>query len=357
LTISVSTKKGSIEEDFMRQTAVLKVLAALVIFGPAAFAADPELLSMVMPDAKLLAGMNVGSTFASPFGQFLIAKIPTLGEQALTFAAATGFNPLQDMSEVLAATTGDVSRPGGLLLVRGKFNPEKIRAAVAATLSNTQVQSYAGTTLLSGTNPKTNTKQTLAFIGNSIAVSGDLADVEAALDRNSAAHGAAHAASIAIDPALLAQVNQLSSAEDEWLVSSGSVASQLSGNTVAPGGPAAQVLPLMKNIQSFAGGLKFGTNVQLTGQALTTDTQNATALAAVLKLGVTFASTLAGNNAQLKDLAELLQSLQVTLSDSTVSVSLAIPETEVEDLLDKALNARTPGLKAQLLPRQLLNGN
>jgi hypothetical protein len=337
----------------MRHTAVSKVLAALVIFGPAAFAADPELLSMVMPDAKLLAGINAGSTFASPFGQFLIAKIPTLGEAARTFATATGFDPLQDMSEVLAATTGDVSRPGGLLLVRGKFNPDKIRAAVAATLSNTQVQSYAGTTVLSGTNPKTKTKQALAFVGNSIAVSGDLAAVEAALDRNSTVHGA----SIAIDPAFLAQVNQLSSTEDEWLVSSGSVASQFPGNTAAPGGPAAQVLPLLKNIQSFAGGLKFGTNVQLTGQALTTDAQNATALAAVLKLGVTFASTIAGNNAQLKELAELLQSLQVTLSDSTVSVSLAIPETEVEALLNQALKAQTPSLKVQLPLRRSLNGN
>src|ERR1700733_4473207 len=100
----------------MREAAVCKVLAALVIFGPAAFAADPALLSMVMPDAKLLAGMNAGSTFASPFGQFLIAKIPTLGEAARTFATATGFDALQDMSEVLAATSGDASRPGGLLL-------------------------------------------------------------------------------------------------------------------------------------------------------------------------------------------------------------------------------------------------
>jgi hypothetical protein len=49
--------------------------------------------------------------------------------------------------------------------------------------------------------------------------------------------------------------------------------------------------------------------------------------------------------------------LQVTLSDSTVSVSLAIPETEVEALLNQALKAQTPGLRVQLPPRRPLNGN
>ena len=56
----------------MRQTTLLKVLAALVAFGSAASAADSQLMNMVMPDAKVLAGVNGGSTRMSPFGQFII---------------------------------------------------------------------------------------------------------------------------------------------------------------------------------------------------------------------------------------------------------------------------------------------
>jgi len=63
----------------MRQTTLLKVFAALAVFGPAASAADSQLMSMVMPDAKILAGVNAGSTRISPFGQFIIAKVAMLG--------------------------------------------------------------------------------------------------------------------------------------------------------------------------------------------------------------------------------------------------------------------------------------
>lgn len=341
----------------MRQTAVLKVLAALVAFGSSTFAADPELLSMVMPDAKLLAGANAASTRVSPFGQFILAKAATFGPGSQKFTEATGFDPLQDVSEMLVASTGDVSSPHLLFLARGKFNVDKIVGALSANLPDAQVRSYGGATLLSGTNPKINEKQALAFIGNSLAVSGDLATVEAAIDRNITVHGAAQGTTTAIDPALLAQVNQLSSTDDEWLVNSVSMASLVPPKGAASSGPAAQALPILRNIQSFAGGLKFGTNVQVSGQLLATDAGSATALAAVLKLGVTFASTLAGNNAQLKDLTESLQSLQVTVNDSTVSVSLAIPENQVEAFLNEAWKAQTPALKAQVPSLRLPNGN
>lgn len=341
----------------MRQTIVLKVLAGLVILGPAALAADPELLNMVMPEAKLLAGMNAGSTFMSPFGQFLAARLASLDTESQKFTAVTGFDPLQDMSEVLFAATGDGGKPVGLLLVRGKFDADKMMAAVAANLSRTQVQSYAGTTVLSGMNSKTNTVQALAFIGNSIAVSGDLAAVKAALDRNRAAQGSAQGTRSAIDPALLAQANQLSATEDDWLVSSGSVASRLPPNTPVPAGPAAQMLPILKNIQFFTGGFKFGTNVQMTAQALTSDAGNATALAALVKLGVTFISAMGGNNAQLNGLTQLLQAIEVNTNRSTVNLSLAIPEAQLETLLNQVLKPTTPGLRARLQSPGLPNGN
>jgi len=254
---------------------------------------------------------------------------------------------------VLAASNADPSRPGGLLLVRGNFNVDKIVAAATANLPNVQVQSYNGATLLSGTNPKTNTIQALAFIGDSIAIFSDQAAVEAALDRNGASSGAP----VAIDPALAAQVNQLSSKEDEWLVSSVSVASLVPPNVAPSSGPAAQTLPILKNIQSFSGGVSFAANIQMTGQAQLSDVQNATALAAVLKLGVTFVSAMGGNNAQLKDLTQLLQAIDVTTSGSAVNVSLAIPETQVEALLNQVLKPPTPAARARLRSHRLPNGN
>src|SRR5277367_3094132 len=97
-------------------------------FTPSAFAADPELMNLVMPDAKILAGANATTTKISPFGQFVLSKIALLGEEPQKFIAATGFDPLRDVSEVLAATAADPASHSGLLLVRGTFNVDKISA-------------------------------------------------------------------------------------------------------------------------------------------------------------------------------------------------------------------------------------
>jgi hypothetical protein len=53
----------------------------------------------------------------------------------------------------------------------------------------------------------------------------------------------------------------------------------------------------------------------------------------------------------------LLQAIDVTTSGSAVNVSLAIPETQVEALLDQALKAQTPAARARLRSPRLPNGN
>ena len=54
----------------MRHFASLFV-AVIVPLAPAAFAADPQLMNLVMPDAKILAGVNEGDTVVTT-GNFLL---------------------------------------------------------------------------------------------------------------------------------------------------------------------------------------------------------------------------------------------------------------------------------------------
>jgi hypothetical protein len=319
----------------MRQTAVL--LSFLSCFGlfvtasGTAFAADPQLMNLVMPDAKILAGVNVTSAENSPLGQFLLSKLGLLGGVPQDFITATGFNPLQDVTEILAATAADPSNPGGLVLARGTFPVDKLGGLLAGK-KNWQVTTYGGATLVSTTNPKE--KQAVAFIGNSIAVAGNLASVEAAIDRSTGANS--------IDPALTLTVNQLSGSEDEWLASSASVGSLLPANaTLGAAGtanPAAtMILPLLKNIQAFNGGVKFGDTVAITGQAVTSSPQNASALNSVIRLGIVLAAS-AGNK-QLAGLTQFLQTLQVTTEGPAVDLSLSIPESQIETLVNSAPTA------------------
>jgi hypothetical protein len=184
--------------------------------------------------------------------------------------------------------------------------------------------------LINSTNPKNNVTFAVAFLGNSIAVAGDPASVKAAIDRSTGANS--------IDPALAATVNQLSATEDEWLVSAASVASLMprkalvhaSGGTTT--GPADTLLPLLKSIQSFNGGVKFGDNVAFTAEAMASDPQNAAALQAVVKLGIALG---AAN-------VPVLQALQVSTNGSAVDLSLSVPEAQIENLVNSAPAAIKP---------------
>jgi hypothetical protein len=305
----------------MRQTAVLLSF----LWTGAAFAADPQLLNLVMPDAKVLAGVNATSVDSSPLGQFILAKIG--GQIPPNFIAATGFNPLQDVSEILTASVADPANPSGLLLARGTFPVDKITAVLTGASGKWQLTTYGGATLINTTNPKAKVTFAVAFLGNSIAVAGDLASVKAAIDRSTGQNS--------IDPALATIVNQLSANEDEWLVSSTSVASLIPANAVPSGattGPAATLLPMLKSIQSFNGGVKLGDNVAFTGEAVASTPQNAAALQAVVKLGIALG---AAN-------VPVLQGLQVSTNGSAVDLSLSVPEAQIENLVNSAPVAVKP---------------
>jgi hypothetical protein len=258
----------------------------------------------------------------SPFGQFILSKI---GQIPQNFVAGTGFNPLQDVTEVLAATAADPSNPGGLVLARGTFPVDKISASLSGGSANWQATTYGGATLIGTSNPNDKVAHAVAFIGSSIALAGDLASVKAAIDRSSGANS--------IDPALAVAVNQLSGSEDEWLVSSVSLGSLIPASASATG-PAATVLPLLKNIQSLSGGVKFGDNVVFTGEAVANSPQNAAALSAVIKLGIALGASLTAKNPQLTDLIQLLQTSQITTNGSEVDLSLSIPESQIEALVN-----------------------
>src|SRR5580700_1979973 len=75
-----------------------------------ASAADSQLLSLVMPDAKVLAGVNVDSAKASPFGMYVLTQLQSNNTQLQQLIALTGFDPTRDVDEVLAATD---ATPGG----------------------------------------------------------------------------------------------------------------------------------------------------------------------------------------------------------------------------------------------------
>jgi hypothetical protein len=302
-------------------------MATFVATPAASFGADTQLLNLVMPDAQVLAGINVTNSEISPLGTFLLAQISANDKTLQELITQTGFDPRKDLTEVLAASNGSQTAPASLALSRGNFDVAKISGLVKAS----QVSTYKGATLIAFE------KDAAAFIGNSIAIAGSLDSVKAALDRSSGVNS--------ISPALATQVQTLSTTQDAWSVSLASLGALMpgaSGNATAAAGSgaagmASQALQFVKNIQSCSAGLKFGSTVQFTAQAVADSAQDAGALGDVIKMVTSLAAMGAGSNKDAAAIAQLLQSLNVATDGATVNLSASIPEAQIETLLQTAL--------------------
>jgi hypothetical protein len=289
------------------------VLAAIVI-STGLQAADPVLLNMVMPDAKVVAGINVQKAKTSPFGQFLLTQMPE-GDGLKEFAAETGFDPRRDLNEVLMASNTDQKK--GLALARGTFNISQMTAA-ALKDGKHSVETYKGAQLILPAGAENG--HAIAFLSASIAMVGDLANVKAAIDRSSSSN--------AIDSNLAAKISGYSAA-DAWSVSIVPVSTLHGADQATDNNPIAGAL---KTIQQASGSVTFSSPVLISAEALALTDQDATSLSDVLK----FVVGLVMGNADSAPFADLLKGLNVTTDHSTIKVQLSIPEDQLEQLLKSA---------------------
>lgn len=302
----------------------LRFIAVACLFTAAASAADSTLLKFVMPDAKVVSGVNVDSIMLTPFGQFALSMLPAPDPGFEQFVSFTGFDPRRDIHEILMASKADPGQRAGLLLVRGDFDRGRILALLQAVGKTPEV--YNGTELLAAPPHSGAISQALAFLDNSTAVAGDVDSVKAAIDR--------HKVAAALDPALAAKISAVSAVEDVWVVS------------VAPIASFAKALPdrhvsgalqgdLIKAIQQSSGGIKFGSTVEISGELTTRTDQDASSLASVVQ----FFMNMAGANlpaGPAQGLGSLLHNLNVNTSANAVQVSLKIPEADLETLIKLA---------------------
>jgi len=279
-------------------------------------AADPQLVALVMPDAKVLAGVNVEQAKATPFGQYVLNQVQSTQDQHLQeLTAKTGFDPRRDVRELLVASTGDQQNHTGLVLARGNFDLAKI--AAAAGEGGAVTETYNGVIILE--DPKK--ANGVAFLDNSLAVAGDLASVKGAIDRQKVPQ--------AIPSSLAVLVNQWSTTQDAWAVSIVPL-STLKPPSTAPNVPGLNGQGAFQAVQQAAGGVKFGNEVVLKGQAQADTAQNAQAMADALKLLVNLVQMQAAKEPVA---ASLAQAVQIGASGNLLNVSLSVPEDQLQQIL------------------------
>ncbi len=324
----------------MNPRILFSAAAAAVFCGVLpAKAADPQMLSLVMPNAQVLAGVNVQQAFSTPFGQYVVSLIAPQDQSLQTLAQMTGLNPTTDVTELLVASTGAPAHTG-LAMARGTFDTAKILAA--ATLKGAVTETYGGLTILEPA-PKTSTSAGaagatsgattaatatetpgLVFFDGTLAVMGDVASVKAAIDRRSSP--------TTLPASLVSQVAQWSGSEDAWVVDTAPLSSLKLPNN-SPSLPGGAQIAALQTVLGADTGVKFGSNVTISAQVQTDTAQDAQALAGLLQ----FAANLMQAQANTQDAAAaaLLKSMTVSSSGATMSVSMSVPETQIEQMMPR----------------------
>ena len=277
----------------------------LTLGGSAFAAADAQLLGLLMPDAKGLAGMQVTEAKASRFGQFILSQAAPAAEFD-KLKAATGFDPRTDLTEIVAGATLDGK---GLVAGHGAFQPTRIISL--ATTGGVPTENYKGITLL-----KLDTTANAAFLDGTTFIAGHSENVKSAIDRWQSGTRA--------NGTLTAKATEVSSTSQAWAVASG--ISQLMAAHSPQGSvpPEAQMVQnVLSKIDQIAGGVNFGDSIVMKGQAVAASAQDAQALADVMNFVVMMAS----------GKAPLPAVPQVSATGSTVNVSLTLTAEQVEKLL------------------------
>jgi hypothetical protein len=304
----------------------LRRFAVLLALPIATWAADPALLKLVMPDAKVIAGIQVNQTKNSLFGQYILSHMTVDDAGFKSFIAQTGFDPRRDVSEIMIASNWESNSTASrwLVMARGAFDLGKI--AQAAQGNGITTSNFQGVNILVHSSAaKPEVENSIAFFDGTSAVMGDLASVQAAIGRQKSAAAPSNQ--------LLAKVNDLSSKNDFWFVTLVPV-SEFADAMPDPNLSGAMKGNLLAAINEASGGIRFGDTVNISAEAITRSEKDAQALVDVVKFVAGMVQLNRQNNAAAGQVATLLDTLDCKAAGNVTTISLGIPELQLEQMID-----------------------
>lgn len=299
-------------------------LAAAVI----GLAADPALLRLLPADADFLAGINASQVRTSRFGQFVLDQLKSEEDSMNKFISATGFDPRKDLVElVVAGKDNKLSAHKMLVLAKGRFDSNRIQNF--AQTEGSGVETYNGFLVMTG---KGKNSGWLTVLDGSTAAAGDVNSVKYAID-----HFRQSGAS-ALDPKLANKIADLSTKYDAWMIGTG--LSRLADDLRDPNVGGAMQNNLFKSMEGITGGVRFGSNVELTAEATMRSEKDATAMVDVVKFLAGMLQLNSNNDKKAAELAGLLDKMELKSSGNLFHLSITIPEGVLEGLVKPASNQK-----------------
>lgn len=303
---------------------IVAVLVAVSLLARGVSAADPGLLELAMPDAKVLMGIDVRHILASPVGEMVKAQLGSQTPDMAKLMEWGGFDPFRDLDEILIASPGGQKNRPALVAVRGSFNPVALTRQLKE--AGTVLDVINGIEILAGPKPNRDTPvHGMAFLDASTVVAGDLASLRQAIHNRGAG--------VQINPEMRDEVEAISAQYELWLIAE-APSDALAGKL--PSGDASQ-MPQLKSFQSirrFSGGLRFSPDMEIAAEMLARSQKDAEELASAIRL---LAGLFQANQAKEGSRAgpNLLDTLQITVEGSALRLSLTIPEAELREAFER----------------------
>jgi len=304
------------------------VFLSLLLSASALFSADSALLNLVMPEARMVAGIDIERARNSFLGRKMIEQMDTKDGDFAKFVTMTGFDPRRDLREVIfAAPDANTKNAPALILVRGVFDMGKINGFLKGT-------GVASTETLAGTDfyTKAGAKEDMgfAFLDSSLAIAGTRDSVRSALQRRAASRST-------LEAATYAKVQNMSRNNDIWMVTSIPV-SELS-NAIPGGAPGPSGMmggDAFKGIEQAAMGVRFGgETMDLTAETVSKTEKDATSIADVVR----FLSTMVQMNRdkpEVKALATALDAMKLTTDARTTRLTISLPVADIEKMINQS---------------------
>jgi hypothetical protein len=287
---------------------VLVALAAVRLVAAADSGLD------FLPSAtKVVFGIHLSAIVESAIFKEAGAGTQKLGEDWLKMAAITGFDPLHDIDEILMVSAADKENAPALLVLRGRFNLERMGAGAPR---------YRGVAMVGDS--KTG-KGVLALLDATTAVAGELPVVRAAIDRRG--HGAP------MEEQLAARVESLRDRFDIW-----GTGERLEG-FVPPTGKREE----LDSMDRFEFGIRISKGFELGAELHARSQKDAEKLASSMEMLKMMASAQGQTGPKI----------DVQTKDGTVKISVMVSEEDLKKLMAAQRKASVPmgGTPVRVAPR------
>ena len=292
-------------------------LLPILLAAPMFCVAQSDLADLLPADTQIAFGIKVHSVLNSELAKNLTAEMKGQTADWQKLIAMSGFDPLNDLDEVLIGSTGAGEKAPTLIVARGKFD-------IAKLAPNAEI--YNGVPLVTSQNPKA--EGVYGFLDETTAIAGDPATVKAAIDhRSEAAH---------LEAKLSAQIADYRNRYDVWAVVNRTDAlSKLVANSTNPAAAG------LESIDHFQFGLSMKQGLELAAEVHARTAKDADQLATTLQFldAMTKASQPKGADGP---------KFAFKNEDGTLKISLAVSEADLEKSIQQQ---RKAGFAFGMTPR------